>query len=269
MSPPRPVWEVGLTLPRNAFSARDAARAGDIWRACQDVAVEASIKAGFGPAKYRELGSAFIVRQMRVVHVSEPSYGEPLTGRTWVSRFRRDMLSTREVRLRSATGPVARATQEWVHVDAAMKPCRAPIVLVGAFPPHEEDPSVELPEWDDLPGEPRRFTFRVWHTWMDPLDHVNHPAYVDFCDEANCIAMSEAGLAPVSLAPVAEKVTFRYGAVADERITVESRRLGVTGEGAVVVHHRILEEDGTLSADGITVRTLAGGDPGALVRAFD
>jgi hypothetical protein len=35
------------------------------------------------------------------------------------------------------------------------------------------------------------------------------------------------------------------------------------------VHHRFLKPDGTLSADGTTVRTLATGDPATLVAAFD
>ncbi|MFW6049641.1 MAG: thioesterase family protein [Myxococcota bacterium] len=262
-------WEVPLMLPRNAFSARDAARAGDVWRACQDVAVEASILAGWGPPRYREMGSAFVVRSMRVVHHREPGYGERLVGRTWVSRFRRNTLSTREVRIRGVQGPVASATQEWVHVDGAMRPCRAPADLVAAFPEHEEDASVVLPEVEERPGPLHRFAFRVWHTWMDPLDHVNHPAYLDWCDEGTCIVMQRAGLAPVALKPVAEKLTFRTGAVADERVTVESRRIGVTGAGAVAVGHRVLKDDGTLCADGVTVRTLVDGDSALLVDAFE
>jgi acyl-CoA thioesterase FadM len=265
-----PGWQVPVMLPRHAFSPRDSARAGDVWRACQDVAVEASIRAGWGPSRYREMGSAFVVRQMTVTHHREPSYGERLAGRTWVSRFRRDMLSTREVRIGTEAGhPVASATQEWVHVDADMKPARAPAELVAAFPPHDGGDSVVLPAWRELPGAVHRFTFRVWHMWMDPLAHVNHPAYVDFCDEGLSLAMKAAGLDPVALQPVAERMTFRYGAVADERVTVESQRLGVTEGGHPVVHHRILREDGTLGADGTTVRTLAGGDAAALVRAFD
>jgi acyl-CoA thioesterase FadM len=266
-----PFWEVPVLLPRHAFSPRDSARAGDVWRACQDVAVEASIRAGWGPTRYRELGSAFVVRTMAVVHHREPTYGERLVGRTWVSRFRRDMLSTREVRIRNEAGEaVAAATQEWVHVDPQMKPSRAPAALVAAFPAHEEDGPVGLPAWEERPGALHRFTFRVWHVWMDPLAHVNHPAYVDFCDEALSLAMKAAGLDPVALQPVAEKMTFRYGAVADEELTVESRRAGVTADGHLVVHHRFLKPDGTLSADGTTVRTLAtGGDPVALLAAFD
>lgn len=265
----KPVWEVPLMLPRNAFTARDAARAGDIWRACQDVAVDASIRAGWGPRQYRSRGSAFVVRTMRVVHHGEPHYGEPLVGRTWVGRFRREMLSTREVRIRGEDGPVASATQEWAHVDDRMRPCRAPAELLAAFPAHDGGPSVTLPEHEERPGERvHRFTFRVWHTWMDPLDHVNHPAYLDWCDEGISRVMRAAGLAPVSLRPVAEKLTFRSGVVADEEITVESQRAGITAGGAVAVHHRIVKADGTLCANGTTVRTLADDDPERLFDAL-
>ena len=43
------VWEFPLTLPRNAFTAREAPRAGDIWRLCQDAATLASIRSGWPP----------------------------------------------------------------------------------------------------------------------------------------------------------------------------------------------------------------------------
>lgn len=266
----RAVWQVPVVLPRHAFSPRDSARAGDVWRACQDVAVEASILAGWGPPRYREIGSAFVVRTMTVRHHREPAYGEHLGGRTWISRFRRDMLSTREVRLQTDGGqPVASATQEWVHVDGQMKPARAPAELIDAFPPHQEDGPVALPGWREDPGAEHRFSFRVWHMWMDPLAHVNHPAYVDFCDEGLSLVMKDAGLDPVALQPLAEKMTFRYGAVADERVTVETQRVGVTDEGYLVARHRVLKEDGTLGADGTTVRTVEGSDRAALLRAFD
>jgi len=73
---------------------------------------------------------------------------------------------------------------------------------------------VELPPWQPLPGSRTVFHFEPWFTWMDPLDHANHPAYLDWCDEAISRVMAESGLSPVALRPVAEKLTFRAGATA-------------------------------------------------------
>ena len=265
----QPFWEFPLTLPRHAFSVRDAARAGDVWRCFQEAAVEASTRAGWSPLRYRAVGTAFVVRSLVAVHHREAIYGERTRARTWVSRFRRDIFSTRQVRLLSEDGPVSSATQEWAHVSAGLKPTRASAELLAAFPLHEEDPSTELPAWLPLPGARTLFHFEPWFTSMDPLDHANHPAYLDWCDEAISRVMAEAGLGPATLRPVAEKLTFRAGATALERITVESERVGRTERGDLVLSHRVLKEDGTVCAEGTTVRTLAAGDPDRLVSLWN
>lgn len=258
-----------MILPRHAFSPRDAARAGDVWRAFQEAAVEASTLAGWPPLRYRQEGTAFVVRAMTVRHFREAEYGERLTARTWVWNFKRGILSSREVRLVGEKGPVASATQEWVHVDATLKPSRAPDSLVASFPPHEEGAPVELPAVELRPGRTHRFSFRCWHVWMDPLAHVNHPVYVDWADECASQVMNEAGISPVALQPVAEKMTFRAGAAANDVVTIESRRVGVTAGGDLVLAHKVTREDGVLCADGVTVRRLASGDTRALVEAWD
>jgi len=253
-------------LPRHAFSARNAARAGDVWRMLQEVAVEASTRVGWAPMRYRAEGSAFVMRTMDVVHVREALYGEALAARTWVRPFKRGVFSTREIGIDSAEDgtPIARATQQWVHVNATMKPARAPAALADAFVPHDEpeDPSATMPEIEEtLAGPVHRFTFEPWFTSMDPLDHVNHPAYVDFCDEALARVAHAAGLRPVALRPHAERMTYTRGVEALDRTTVETELRGRTAAGAVVCAHRVVLGDGTLCAKGITVRDSV--DPGA------
>ena len=127
-------------LPRHAFSVRDAARAGDIWRCFQEAAVEGSTRCGWPPSRYREEGSAFVVREMTVVHHREPSYGQPLDVMTWVANFRRGILTTREIRLSFEGQPVAAASQEWVHVTEGLKPVRASAECQAAFAPEDVEP---------------------------------------------------------------------------------------------------------------------------------
>ena len=43
-----------VTLQRNSFGPRLTARAGDVWRAFQEIAVVASTAAGWPPSRYRE-----------------------------------------------------------------------------------------------------------------------------------------------------------------------------------------------------------------------
>lgn len=250
-------------MPRHSFSVRDRARAGDVWRAFQELAVLASTHAGWPPDRYRREGSAFVVRGMTVVHEREAAYGEDLRGRTWVSRFRKGSLSTREVRLfaGSPEHPIARGTQEWVHVSANLQITKAPESLVEAFPLHDAggtEPAVALPPFTPLEGARFRFEFDAWHTWMDPLAHANHPAYVDWCDEALSRHLGEHGLDPVGLVPVAEEASYRSGVRAPERVSVESRVVGVTAEGAAVLSHQVFSSR-ELRAKLTTVRTLAEG----------
>ncbi|HJL20213.1 MAG TPA: thioesterase [Sandaracinaceae bacterium LLY-WYZ-13_1] len=261
--------EVLISLPRSAFSPREAARAGDVWRLFQDVAVEGSIRAGWPPERYRAEGVSFIVRSMVVRHHREAVYGERLTGRTWPSRFRRGMFFRRECRVRSERGPVASATQEWVHVTAGLELARASDALVDAFAVESHDPPIELPAPEPVDaGRAHAFELECWHTWMDPLAHANHPAYVDWCDEALSRAMVAEGLDPVRLAPVAERAFFRSGVVATERARVSTRLVGrCRAQGAAAFEHRV-EVGDRLCAKVTSLRRLHGegeGDESALL----
>jgi len=266
------MFDTRAHIPRHAFSVRDAARAGDVWRAFQEIAVDASTAAGWPPKRYRDEGTAFIVRTMTVRHALEPYYGEPLLGRSWISRLRREMFSTREVRIVSdERGPVASARQEWVHVSASahgasgLEPTRGSADLLAAFPvePAEhvgDDPLA--PVLPDVPGRiaeapPYTFDFEAWWTWMDPLDHANHPAYLDWCDEALSRRLHAAGVPPVALSPVAEEITYRAGAEGGQRIRVEARLVGTTALGDAVIAHKIFAGE-VLSATATTVRRLHG-----------
>ena len=260
------MFETRAHIPRHAFSARDAARAGDVWRAFQEIAVDASTAAGWPPRRYRDEGTAFIVRTMTVRHALEPYYGEPLRGRSWISRMRREMFSTREVRIVSQErGPVASARQEWVHVSASLEPTRGTAGLLAAFPVETaehvgDDPLAPvLPEVTEAIAEAptHAFEFEAWWTWMDPLDHANHPAYLDWCDEALSRRLHAAGVPPVAISAVAEEITYRAGAEGGQRVRVEARVTGVTADGDVVIAHKIFAGE-VLSATATTVRRLHG-----------
>lgn len=264
------IFEFPLHLPRNAFTPRNSARAGDVWRLLQDAAMFGSAAAGWPPHRYRAEGIAFVVREMTVVHHREAVYGENLTARTCIGEFRRGLLSTRQVRIAGDGGPLVSAAQEWAHVKVEgdrMRPARAGDELIAAFHVDDGLGDVSFPEVIPENGaDTRAFSFRCWHTWMDPLAHANHPAYVDWCDEALSVAMHRAGLDPVALQPVAEWVKWRSGVEAPAEITVETTLIGRAG-GDPVCEHRILA-DGDHAATARTVRGLVDGGTDALVHAL-
>lgn len=261
------VETIPLCLPRHAANPRGVGRAGEVWRLCQDVAVQASIRAGWPPERYTKRGAGFVVYGMTARHHRELPYGENLSAASWMRDFRRGILSTREVRLTGSHGPIAEATQRWVHVGEGFKPSRADPDLVAAFTLVDDlGPSVELPEVATAClGPERAFRFEVWHTWMDPLGHVNHPAYVDWCDEATCRALAARGVDPQLLVPVAERVDWKKGALAGDSILVLSRTLGWTGQDEAVLEHRIVNalQPDQLFATATTVRRVldAGSEP--------
>ena len=263
------VWEFPLRLPRNAFTAREVPRAGDVWRLCQDAATLASIRSGWPPARFRAEGVFFVVYRMVVLHEAETPYGEVLDASTWVSRLRRRTLSTREVRVRAGGELVAAATQEWVHVDSeTFKPKQGSEESAAAFPPVDLEPSVKFPKFEERPGAQSVFQFQMWQTWADPLAHANHPAYIDWCDEATSRRMVEAGIEPTLLRPVAEQVTFRDSVMPGEQVTVRTERVGVFGGNAVVLKHHLETARGS-AADVTSIRTLAPESGDALIAAWD
>ena len=269
-----------LMLSRHAFSPRDAARAGDIWRLFQDAAVLGSSRRGWGPERYEQAQAALIVREMTVVHHREARFGPPIGVRTWVSTFQRGMFSNRQIRLDlqgegehgEAAQPLASATQRWVFVAMPqLKPARAPAELLDVFELLDDEPDIELPAFEERgggdTGPEHRFAFEAWHTWMDPLDHANHPAYVDWIDEALSRVLAAAGIPAVELVAHAERVTFRAGVQAGERVTVVSRLAGQTADGHAVTAHRVLGADDRLCAEATVVRGLVT-DGERLVRAL-
>ena len=250
-----------VLLNRNAFGPRLVARAGDVWRAMQDVVVDQSSSVGWTPERYVSAGLMFIVRHMRVVHHREVRFAESLVGRTWPHRSRRDMLFTREVRLLDGEDLVATATQEWALLTRALAPSRGNPDITRAFTLEAGFPSVDLPGYQRQEGAAvHHFAFRTWHLWMDAHAHANHPAYVDYCDEGLNRALAERGGEPSDLSPLAEEVHFRAAIGPDEAVDVETVLKGAAGEVGVF-GHRILVR-GKVCATATTFRRLVGAGPG-------
>jgi len=265
------IHTIPLTLPRHAVSPRQVARAGDVWRLFQEAAVIASEQAGWPAQRFVDEEVGFIVSRMSVSHDHEITYGEPLAAKTWVRDFRRGTLCTREIHLMQGGRRVSRATQQWVHVAAgargpggelltAMRPARASPELLNAFMPVEaKEPSVILPLVSEpLDAAPHYFQMNVWHTWMDPLAHVNHPSYLDWCDEATSRQLTTTGHNPQMMLPVAEQIRYKRGLSAGTNVSVETRILGTTATGDVVLGHRVETDAGQCAIEATTVRRMTG-----------
>lgn len=252
-----------VALQRNSFGPRLVARAGDVWRGMQDVVVDQSTDAGWPPERYVAENRMFIVRTAAVVHHREVRITESLVGRTWVSRARRDMLFSREVRLFSKDDDalISTATQEWALLTRTLEPTRASADMYAAFAITDGYETTVLPEYVAHQGPPvvHHFSFRTWHMWLDPHGHINHAAYVDYCDEGTCRLVAQAGLDPQQLTPLAEEVHFRAAIGADTQVDVETTLKGHQSTDVGVFGHRIFVE-GKVCATATTVRRLSGAE---------
>jgi len=252
--------EIPLDLQRHCYSPREAPRAGDVWRLCQAAAVRDSVRRGWPPQRYTEEGTGFVVYGAVALHTRTIRYGEPLVAHTWLRDFRRGILSRREVRVFAAGELAAAATQRWAHISAAMTPARASADLLAAFAPlPTAGPELRLPDWETLDGPRFEQTFRCWHTRLDPLNHANHPTYLDWCEEATAGAVAAGGGNPHAVVPVAERVSWKSGIDGGERVTVRGQVVGVTADGDLGLEFWIgVGEERRASA--WTVRRLDGDD---------
>lgn len=235
-----------MAIPRHAAGPRQVARAAEIWRLFQELALRATVAAGWPPERYQEVGTAFVVHGLCGRHLREVRYGQRLRAQTWVQDFRRATLTRRQLRLLDEQGLVAEGVQQWVHTDAELRPVAARRELVEAFPcepergaaPPLEEPRVAVED----PGA--SFELEVWHTWMDPLAHLNHPTWLDLCDEGTMRRVAAAGGDPQALLPLAEELVFKRGAVAGQRLQVQTRAVGLGQGGAVLFEHEVLGPEG-------------------------
>ena len=227
--------------------------------------MRASMEVGWTGQRFIDEQVGFIVSRMTLVHHRELAYGEPVDGRTWIRDWRRGTLSRREVRLSVSGAPIASATQQWVHValnpdQGGMTPARASESLLSSFPAMDiDEPMVSLPAVTaPVHAAPHVFVFDVWHTWMDPFAHVNHPVYVDWADEAIARQLVASGHDPQQLVPVAEQVRYKRGLTGGTSVMLETEIQGFTENGDVVLRHRVDTAGGEAAADVITVRRMLG-----------
>lgn len=256
-----------VALPRHSFTPREVARASDLWRSCQDVALEASIRHGWPPQRYLDIGGGYLMRQMTVIHERELGPMTQLYGRTWVAENRRDMVSVRQIRLYdhpSATEPVLKAVQQWAYVDRKEGLKRAPAELVNSFPLLKHNEALDLPAIPVpvIGTKSHAYDFYCWHIWRDSMGHLNHPDYVDICDEGILRRLSDLGLATEHMESRGERVLYRQSINAGDTVTVETFLEGILSDEECRFRHE-LKVKGKLCAEAWTWRRY----PGATVLA--
>jgi acyl-CoA thioesterase FadM len=157
-------------------------RAGGYLRLMQDLAWRHSELLGFGRDWYRSNRLAWLVRFADLHITGEARSGDTLRVTTRVIGWRR-VWARRESRASVDGAEVARATIDWVLVDAAGRPARIPADIAERFTdgiPTFQPGRLTLPSaTEDATTSPWPVSIRD----LDPMGHVNNATYLDVIDE--------------------------------------------------------------------------------------
>jgi len=187
-------------------------------RYMQQAAAEASADVGFDPARYRALGTLWLIRETGIEYLRPVRPEQVLEVRTWVADSRR-VVSRRRYAMTVDGQPVAEAYTDWVYVDRATQlPVRIPPEMARAFMPEGgageavERRPIEAPA---PPAQPVRFVHHVEWGDLDSAGHVNNAVYLNLLEESGIRAGQAAGwgmerLAEEGLAVVARSHRIQY-----------------------------------------------------------
>ena len=159
-------------------------------RYMQEAAFGASAQAGYDFARYDQIGQYWLVRETDLEYLKPLRYGDEFEIKTWVQDFRR-VRSRRlyEFRMSGSDDPIARASTDWVYLDAKTnRPVTVPSEMINAFFPEGAPPAA--PPRDPFPAAPppppgvfkmrRRVTFNE----IDMAQHVNNAVYLSYVEDA-------------------------------------------------------------------------------------
>jgi acyl-CoA thioesterase FadM len=171
--------------------------------ALEAAAVEASARAGYGPAEYHRIGRVWIIRRTRLERLAPIGGGDRLVISTHVEDIRRAR-SLRRYEIGRvggfgpvAPGPVARATTDWVHCDALSgKPVVISDELAAALCSGTPGPALPRAHPVPLPTAPAttETMVRIRPSDLDHMDHVNNARWADLLLDAAQEALPEAGV---------------------------------------------------------------------------
>jgi len=165
-------------------------------RLLQLAAANASTAAGYDVHWYSRHRATWIVRRTRLDIFGATHQGDELAIRTWVSDFRR-VRSLRQYEVTTVRAePIARATTDWVYIDAVNgTPSTPPDDLQDAFMT-EGVRTASRPGRIRVPVDGAVTTVHLRDVELadlDSLGHVNNSRYVEFAQQALYDALSEGG----------------------------------------------------------------------------
>lgn len=234
-------------------------------RFMQEAAFAASANAGYGLAKYAEMGRTWFVRETQIQFKAPVRYGDSLRVRTWVADFRRVRSRRMYVLERVSDGAVAAEAQtDWVFLETeAERPTRIPEEMIAAFIPEgvngTESEREKFPE--PPPPPPGMFAYDRRVRWqdVDMAGHVNNAVYMQYFEEAGIAASTHFGwpmrrTVEMNMGIVARQHHLEYVGQArlDDDLRVETWVSNVQRSSAIRHYRLVRGDDGALICRGRT-----------------
>ena len=168
-------------------------------RYMQEAAFDASAAVGYSKDRYEGMGFLWLAHETDIEFLLPVRYGDTVEVRTWVGDFRR-VRSRRyyEFRLAGQDDLVARASTDWVYIEAATeRPAVVPPDMIEAFAPGgltDEQPTRQRFPAPPAPP-PGAFSLRRHVEWrdIDTAKHVNNAVYFNYIEEAGIQASAHFG----------------------------------------------------------------------------
>jgi acyl-CoA thioesterase FadM len=184
---PEGAFEIALQVRSYEVGRDGCVRPANILRYFEYLATEASAHRGFDHTWYERNGSAWVVREMRLLLGALPGIGERLRMATWLSSYGR-VQAYREYALwrEGETRLVARAQGRWAYVNRDNGQLqRIPEDLISRFGALGVAMPEEYPEADFEPQAepPSTLAFVARRYETDLQQHINNAVYMDWLEE--------------------------------------------------------------------------------------
>jgi acyl-CoA thioester hydrolase len=172
-------------------------------RYMEEAAFNASAEVGYDKARYESMGHLWLARETDIEYLQPLFYGDTVEIKTWVSDFRR-VRSIRRYEFRHGDTLVARASTDWVYLDAGtMRPSAVPPEMVAAFA--GDEPVVPAEPRESFPAAPTAppgvFKLRRRVEWrdIDSAQHVNNAVYFNYIEDCGMQVLDAFGWPPMKM----------------------------------------------------------------------
>jgi acyl-ACP thioesterase len=187
-------------------------RTSGLMRYAQDVAWQHSTALGFGRSWYVERGLTWLVRSAELEVLAPIRMGVDIVAETRVVGQRRVWARRRGEFHDDAGSLLAWVQTDWVMIDARGGLTRIPDVFGETFRIPDATGQISRVTLPPTPADAATRTFTVRPHELDPMDHVNNAAYLDWLEEAVLGADTNAAR---EIAALPRRYRLEYAAAAD------------------------------------------------------